>query len=163
MKAAWASRGSFNRATERPQADTSLADVLMTVELRSPRGFGIIAMPHAHILQPHGFVQVLQCILQSLRAHNVVTRDMSVAGIDAGANRNQLAQVLQHFRDLFEAAAERVFRARLCFRSGWSGRLGQVESLRGRGNGGRRPHQPLLPVGSAKRSWMQHQILRAQS
>ena len=66
----------IQQTAERLQPDTALTDVLMTIELRSPGRLGIITVPHADIVQTHGFVQALQCTLQSLRVHNVVTGDM---------------------------------------------------------------------------------------
>ena len=45
---------------------------------------------------------MLQCSLHCLLADNVITRDVSVASIDAGGNRHQVAQVLQQHLDLVQ-------------------------------------------------------------
>ena len=58
---------------------------------------------------------MLQCILHPLRAHDVITGNVSVASINASGYRNQVAQVLQNFRNLLKTCAQRVFRARSIF------------------------------------------------
>src|SRR5215472_5358626 len=47
------------QAAKRLQTHSSLADMLVAVAPRTPRVFGVVAMPDAHILQAHGLVQQL--------------------------------------------------------------------------------------------------------
>ena len=92
-------------------ADTSLPNVLMTIQLRSARGFRVVAVPDLNGIQSKGGIEMLQSLVNALLADNVVSGNVRVTSIDAGADRNDSAQALQHLRDLLEASAEREFRA----------------------------------------------------
>jgi len=51
------------QAAEWLQANASFSDMLMPIELRSPGGFGVIAMPDVNVLQADGFIQLFQSVL----------------------------------------------------------------------------------------------------
>src|ERR1035437_5342327 len=97
---------------------------------------------------------MLQGLVEALVADYVVSGNVSVAGIDAGADWNESAQAIQKFRNLFEAAAERELRSGGVLDQDGQTALGQVEPFGGGGDGGG-PQQPLLAVGAAKRTGMQ--------
>src|SRR5919108_3892385 len=103
--------GVVQQPPERFQSDTSLPDVLVAVELRTARRLGVIAMPHANILESHGRVQVGESSLHSRRAHEVVAGNMNMAGVDAGSYGHHVAQKLEQFGNLLKAAAQGIFGA----------------------------------------------------
>jgi hypothetical protein len=47
-------------------SNRALSDVLMAVQLRAPRGFGIIAMPDPNVLQTNCAVELSQCFAKTL-------------------------------------------------------------------------------------------------
>src|SRR5690242_106842 len=98
------------QALKRGKADTSLPDMLMTVELRAALSFGVIAMPDVNILQADSAVELVDRIGISLFANDVVTGDVGVACVYASSNRNVLRQEIVQFGDLFEVAPERELR-----------------------------------------------------
>src|SRR5579885_1786452 len=75
--------GIVEKSAEWFQSDTSLPDVLMTIEPRSTRGFGIVAVPNWDVLQSNRVLQILHRELVAIRRDNVVSRDVCVASIDA--------------------------------------------------------------------------------
>jgi len=74
------------------KTDTSLPDVLVSVELRAAGGFGIIAMPYMNVVQADCSVEPLDGIGVSIFADDVVAGDVGVAGIDAGSDWNVFCQ-----------------------------------------------------------------------
>src|SRR5215471_12268398 len=77
----------IEEAPKRLAANLSLAYVLVAIELRTPLALGVVAMPDADVFQTDGFVEMAHGCAHSFGAHNVVPRNMSVAGINAGADR----------------------------------------------------------------------------
>jgi hypothetical protein len=43
--------------------------------------------------------------------NNVISSDVHMASVDAGGDRNVISQMLDHLRDLFKAAPQRILRA----------------------------------------------------
>ena len=83
----------------------------MPIELRSASGLGIVAVPDAHVLQPDGLVELRKGVAQTVFADDVVSRDVRVAGIDAGGDGNVVRRWWMQLGHLLEAAAQRVLRA----------------------------------------------------
>ena len=61
---------------------------------------------------------------------------MGVAGINAGADRNVIAQMFDDFCDLLKAAAQRIFSAGGVLYQNGQTTLREIEFVAGRGNGG---------------------------
>src|SRR5207245_302122 len=82
-----------------------------------------------NIVQTNGCVQLRQSFAHAGLAYDVISGDMGVASIDAGSNRNQAPQAIEHFGYLLEAATQRVFRACSVFNEDGETYLREVESL----------------------------------
>ena len=76
-----------------------------------------------------------QRLAHSVLADDVVSRHVSVTGIDAGRDGNHVAKPFQHFGDLFKTSAQRIFRAGGVLDQDGELALDQVKSLSGRRNG----------------------------
>src|SRR5205807_5100721 len=100
------------QSAEGLQPDASLAYVLVAVELGAACGLGVVAVPHANILEPDSRVQMLQSFLHSGRTHDIVAGNVHVAGVDAGGDWHHIAQQFEQFSDLLKASAERVLSSR---------------------------------------------------
>ncbi len=55
------------QSAKRLQADASLTDVLMAVELRPTFGLGVVAVPDVNILQPYGALELIERVGEVLR------------------------------------------------------------------------------------------------
>ena len=86
-------------------ANRSLPDVLMAVELRSSRRLGIVAMNNLHIVQSNGCIEMLQGLVDAFLADDVISGNVRVASIDASRDGHDAAQAIDNFGDLLEAAA----------------------------------------------------------
>jgi len=109
--------------------------VLMTIELGAARGFRIIAMPHADVLQSNGRVELPHGFFISFGRNNVVTRNMRVARINTGRDRDDATQPVKQFRDLFERTAQGIFRAGGVLDRDLQSILGKIEALSGAPDG----------------------------
>src|ERR1035441_4943492 len=152
-------RNSFGRFL----ADHSLPDLLMPVELRSPRRSGVIAVPDLDVIQPDGGIEMLQRHIEPFFADNVVSRCVRVAGVNARSHRNRAPQTLQNLRHLLEAAAQRELRSSRVFDQDCQASLGKFKPLRRCCDRSSGTHEPLLAVTTAKGPRVQHQVPRAQS
>src|ERR1019366_8110364 len=72
----------IEQATEGLQPDGSLANILMAIQVRAALGRGVIAMPHVHIAQSYGALQLIERFVKTVLAHDVVPGDVSVTGVD---------------------------------------------------------------------------------
>jgi len=111
-------------------------------------------MPDVDIGQAYRLVQVCQRLSQTRLAHNVISRDMRVTGVDAGADGNQPAQPFQDLGNLLKAPAERILRAGGVFDEDGEASFRQIESLRRGGNGRCRLQQAAFAICTTKRAWM---------
>src|ERR1700722_3989680 len=127
----------------------------MTIQLRTPRRLGVIAVPDFHLIQPNRGVEMLQRPVKTVLAYDVIAGDMRLAGVDASAYRNQPAQAINYFCDLLEASAQRKFRTRGVLDENCQSTPSQIEPLRRGRNGSRGSQQSLLAVAAAKRTGMQ--------
>ena len=93
---------------KRRSPDRPFADMLMTVELRSTCCLRIIHVPDMHIFGPDLRLNLLHRSFITICTHNVIARNVGMAGIEANADRRMRAQRLQQFADLFETSAQRV-------------------------------------------------------
>src|ERR1017187_4239732 len=82
----------IEQATEGFQPDGSLADILVAVQVRAALGLGVVAMPHVHIAQSDGAFQLIEGFVVAVLADEVVSGDVRVAGVDAGAAGHEVAQ-----------------------------------------------------------------------
>ena len=73
------------------QADASLPDVLMAVELRSARGFCVVAMPDVNVLEPDGAIKLVERVVEPGLADDVIPRDVGVARVDTGSAGYEVA------------------------------------------------------------------------
>src|SRR5205807_7898150 len=65
------------------RADASLPDVLMSIEFGAARGFGVVTVPDADVLQTNGLVQMSQCFLHAVLSDDVISSYVYVARVDA--------------------------------------------------------------------------------
>src|SRR5438270_8611686 len=93
---------------ERLQSDAAFANVLMAIELRCSRGFGIVAMPNWDVPQPDSVLQICHRVLVAVGRNDVVPGNMRMAGIDTGGDREHRAQTLHQLRNLLEGATQGV-------------------------------------------------------
>ena len=84
----------IEQTAKRSLPDRSLPDVLVTIEFRAARRFRVIAVPDLHLIQTDGRIEMLQRLVKAFLADDVVSGNVRVAGIDAGADRNHASQTL---------------------------------------------------------------------
>src|SRR5260370_11678679 len=82
------------------EADLPLADVLMAIELRSARGFGVVAVPDGDVLQAHGGVKLRQRLVQTCFADDVIAGDVGIAGINASTHKNKITPTFPQIPNL---------------------------------------------------------------
>src|ERR1017187_3076591 len=75
----------IEQATEGFQPDGPLADILVAIQVRAALGLGVVAMPHVHVAQSDGAFQLIEGSVVAVLADEVVSGDVRVAGVDAGA------------------------------------------------------------------------------
>jgi len=80
--------------------------MFVAVELRATFRLGIVAVPHPNLLQPDSCVQMGQGQAHPLGTHDVITRDMDVASVNAGGDGYNAAQAIEQFGHLLESAAQ---------------------------------------------------------
>ena len=97
------------------QSQFAAAYVLVTIQPRSALGLSVITMPHANVFQTHRFRKMLQRELAAFVTDDVISGNVSVAGIDARAHGHGVAKKLQQLRNLLKSAAQRIFRTRRVF------------------------------------------------
>ena len=163
MKAAVRSPRIVQQPAEGLQTDASLPDMLVPVELRAACGLGVVAVPDVNVLQAHGAIELVKCLGEALLADDVVSRDMGVTGVDAGAGRHAAFQQIKQLGHLLEVAAERELRTRRVFDQDAQVARLQVESIGGLLDCERRALQAFFPAAAAKRSRMQDQEIGAQA
>src|SRR5215472_11168297 len=83
---------------ERFLPNHSLPDMFVPIQLRSTRRLGVIAMPDLDAAQSDGGIQMLQRLVQTLLADDVVSRDMCMTGVDTSANRNDSVKTFENLR-----------------------------------------------------------------
>src|SRR5579859_1725701 len=94
------------QAAKGGQADGSLSDMLMAIETGAARGFGVVHVPDADLLEADGAGEQGDGFLVAGCGDNVVSGDVAVTGVEACADGDDRAQAVQELGDLFEAAAE---------------------------------------------------------
>ena len=97
----------------------------------------------------------------SRETHNVISGDVSVAGIDAGSSRNETSEAVQNFANLLKAAAQRKLRARSIFDQDSQSGLGQIDALGCSRDSSSGLQETGFTISSTKRSRMLHQEIRA--
>ena len=105
------------------------ADMLMAVEARTALCLSVIAMPYPHVFQSHRSLQMLQRKPAPVFTDDVVSRNVRVTSIDAGAYRHGPAQKVQELRYLLESPAQRILRARRIFDQDRQTTLGEIEPV----------------------------------
>ena len=148
---------------ERPkylQSQLATSDVFVPVELRSPVGFGVIAMPYANILESNRRIQMPKRQRTSFVAYKVISRDVGMARVDARTDRHLSAQTFEQFSYLLERSTQGEFCAGRVLDQNSQG--SQIHSPCRLFNRARSTSQALLTASSAKRSRMQNQVIRAQ-
>src|SRR5689334_23036622 len=95
-----------HQPTEWLETDTSLPDVLMTIELRSACGFGVVTVPDVDVLETDRVVEELHGFPEARRSGDVISRNMRMAHIDARPDGNRRRQMLHQHRHLLKTAAE---------------------------------------------------------
>ena len=94
------------QALEGGQADGAPADVLVAVEAGSAGRFGVVHVPDADLGEADGAIDKRDGFLVAGVGDDVVSGDVAVAGVEAGADGDDRAEALQQFSDLFEAASQ---------------------------------------------------------
>src|SRR5690348_12117427 len=75
--------GVVQQAAKRLRPDGPLPDVLMAIQPRPAGRLGIVAMPHPHAVKTDGRARLPHGFLVPRIGHNVISRDMCMAGIQA--------------------------------------------------------------------------------
>ena len=78
----------------------------MAVELGTAGSLGVIAMPDVDVGEAYGFFQLLQRIREALWRGEVISRDVGMAGVYAGADGDMGAKLGDEFCHLVKGAAE---------------------------------------------------------
>ena len=91
--------------SERIRANGALANMLVTVELGAHGSFRIVAVPDAHGVKADGFADQLHRGVVPLGRHDVIARNVDVAGIETNGHRGAWLQTLHQLGDLLERAA----------------------------------------------------------
>src|SRR5262249_19756417 len=103
--------GMVQQSPERFEANRASSDMLVPVEFGAARGLGVITVPDGNVLETDGSVEFLERFPEPVLGDDVVSRNMGMAGVDAGRDGNVMPKVRQDLGDLFEAAAQRKLRA----------------------------------------------------
>src|SRR5208283_4499267 len=82
----------------------------MAIQLGAAKCLGIVAVPDLDVIQPDCSVETLEGGVQALFPGNVISGDVSVAGVDARRDGDDSPQPIQQFGDLLEAASQRKLR-----------------------------------------------------
>jgi hypothetical protein len=142
-------------------ADRSLPDVLMAVEFGSAGGLGVVAMNYLYIIQADGGVEVLQGLINALFADDIVSGNVSVAGIDAGGDRNDATEAVDDFGNLLEAASKGEFGAGSVLDQDREPGLREVEIFGGGSDGGGGLQQAGFAIASTKGTGVEDKIIGA--
>ena len=105
MKAAWAKARVVEQTAERRDADGAFADVLMPVKMGAARCFGIVHMPYPDGFESEQLLDLAHGGFIPLRADDVVTRDVGVAGVEASGNRGDRPQAVNELGHLLQRGA----------------------------------------------------------
>src|SRR5580704_14396639 len=146
MSEAWV----VEQTAEGFDADGTFSDVLMAVELRSPRSLGVIAMDDFHMVQANGRIEMLQGLVETLLADDVIAGNVRVAGIDAGGDGDDATEAADNFVVLVEATTEREFGTGGILDEDGQTRSREVETLGGSRNGSGGLQQAGFAIGAAK-------------
>jgi len=92
-------------------ADGSLPDVLVPVELGATRRFGVVAVPDADGIECDCCSDFGHGLRVALLGNDVVAGDVRVTSVEADGDRSVVAQQRDELGDLLEAATERELRA----------------------------------------------------
>src|SRR5579863_8026390 len=100
-------------AAEPLRSNIAFADILMAVEMRPQRAFGIVAMDDRNIFDSQCFIYFFQRSPQTEGRRDVVPGGEAVAGVDAESDLQPgfSRGVIAHGGKLGEAAAELIRRA----------------------------------------------------
>src|SRR5271170_1568747 len=85
--------------------DCSLPDIFMTIQLRTPRSLGVIAVPYPDSLQPHRRLDLSDSSFVAFRSNDVVSRNMRVTRIQTHSHRRSCTKPLHKLRNLLETAS----------------------------------------------------------
>ena len=74
------------QAAEEFEADGSLPDVLVTIELGTASGLGVVAMPDGNVFEADSPVEAAPSFPRNRFGNEVVSGNVRVAGVDASAD-----------------------------------------------------------------------------
>src|ERR1700678_3343851 len=104
-------------------------------------------MNNSHVVQADGCVEMQDRRVDAFFRDDVVSRDVSVAGIDAGADGHDTAKALDDFGHLFKAPSQRERGSSSIFDQDRQSTSGEVKTLSGGGNRGRGLQKAGFAVG----------------
>src|SRR5580704_12186847 len=142
--------GAVEQNAEWFNADGTFSNVLMAVELRSSRSLGVVAMDDFHMVQANGRIEMLQGLVETRFADDVVAGNMRVAGINACGYRDDATEAADDFGDLLEASSEREFGTGGILDEDGQARAREIETLGGSRNGSGGLQQARFAIGAAK-------------
>lgn len=135
---------------ERLFANGSLPYMLMAVELGPTRRLRVVAVNNFYVVQANGCIEMLECLVDAFFCDDVVSRDVGVAGVDAGCDGNQTAKAVDDFGHLLEAASQGKFSASCTFDKDSETRFFKIKSLGGGGDCRRSLQQASFAVGASE-------------
>ena len=81
----------IQQTPERLRANLSLPDMLVAVEPGSSGGLRVIAVKYRDVLQPDGRIELRECLFVACFRNDVVSGNVSVAGVNAGSDWNVIS------------------------------------------------------------------------
>src|SRR5882724_12150099 len=84
-------------------------------------------MPDADISQSNGSVEFGQSLSHTRLTDNVVARNVSMASVNARADRDHITQIMEHLGHLFKTAAQRILGASSVFDQDGQSAFSQIE------------------------------------
>lgn len=124
---------------ERAETEEAETDVLVQVSMAVEGRFAVVQVERAEVLQPHGFIEIVQCLFENCGFPQVVARCVDVAGIDAHADSFLVVHQGDDVAQVFKGRANDVAAACHGFedrRDGFGGFMRSIESLGYAGDGG---------------------------
>jgi hypothetical protein len=98
--------GVGHDALEGVERDLAEADVLVSVGAAVARGFGIVEVPDAELMDVEEGFEFLEGLVEALRGGEVVTGGEEVCGVEADGESLGLFDGVDDFLEVFESPAE---------------------------------------------------------
>ena len=162
MKAQWEKRLSLSRRRNGFETESTLADLLMAIKLRSAGGLRVVRVPHSNIDQADACLDQAYGLLIAFGTYEIVAGDVTMACIETGPDRDHRFEAPDEFGNLVETAAKREFGSGSVFDQDVKVGALETDAVSCFGDGLGSETEAVLAREAAARARVQDEILRAQ-